>query len=118
MTTVASPVHANPGDENAPPPSGIALCLSGGGYRAMLFHLGALWRLNELGFLGKLDRISSVSGGSITAGVLAVNWSSLDFDDAGIGRGFQRVVDGVRGVAGRTIDVAAIVRGILLPGSV
>jgi hypothetical protein len=22
---------------------GIALCLSGGGYRAMLFHLGALW---------------------------------------------------------------------------
>src|SRR5437870_10694486 len=28
-----------------------ALCLSGGGYRAMLFHLGALWRLNELAYL-------------------------------------------------------------------
>lgn len=24
--------------------AGIALCLSGGGYRAMLFHAGALWR--------------------------------------------------------------------------
>src|SRR5262245_28221555 len=47
---------------------GIALCLSGGGYRAMLFHLGALWRLNEAGLLSQLKRISSVSGGSITAG--------------------------------------------------
>ena len=28
---------------------GTALCLSGGGYRAALFHLGALRRLNELG---------------------------------------------------------------------
>ena len=47
----------------------MALCLSGGGYRAMLFHVGALWRLNELGLLPRLDRVSSVSGGSITAGV-------------------------------------------------
>ena len=29
------------------PKPGIALCLSGGGYRAMLFHVGSLWRLNE-----------------------------------------------------------------------
>jgi hypothetical protein len=34
----------------------------------MLFHLGALWRLNEVGLLRGLVRISSVSGGSITAG--------------------------------------------------
>jgi NTE family protein len=27
------------------PELGTALCLSGGGYRAMLFHLGAIWRL-------------------------------------------------------------------------
>jgi len=44
-----------------------ALCLSGGGYRAMLFHLGSFWRLNELGWLPKLDRVSSVSGGTIAA---------------------------------------------------
>src|SRR6059058_6076968 len=48
------------------------LAMSGGGFRATLFHLGTLWRLNELAHLPKVDRISSVSGGSITAGVLAV----------------------------------------------
>ena len=35
------------------PRPGIGLCLSGGGYRAMLFHVGAIWRLNELGLLRK-----------------------------------------------------------------
>jgi NTE family protein len=52
-------------------PRGVALCLSGGGYRATLFHLGALRRLNELGILGKINTITSVSGGSILAGHLA-----------------------------------------------
>jgi NTE family protein len=51
--------------------SGLALCLSGGGYRATLFHLGAVRRLHELGLLARLDTISSVSGGSIFAGLLA-----------------------------------------------
>lgn len=51
--------------------SGHALCLSGGGYRAALFHLGAVRRLNECGVLGHLDMISSVSGGSILAAHLA-----------------------------------------------
>src|SRR4030095_10893384 len=55
-------------DGTGAPEKGIGLCFSGGGYRAMLFHLGALWRLNEWGYLPKLTRISSVSGGSITAG--------------------------------------------------
>ena len=62
------------------PADGVALCLSGGGYRAMLFHLGCLWRLNQAGLLPKLDRISSVSGGSITAAALGANWASLGFD--------------------------------------
>ena len=64
------PVHDS---STAPPEPGIALCLSGGGYRAMLFHVGCLWRLNQLGLLGRLNRISSVSGGSITAGVLGLS---------------------------------------------
>ena len=50
---------------------GIALCLSGGGFRATLFHLGALRRLNELGVLSQVDTISSVSGGSIVSAHLA-----------------------------------------------
>jgi NTE family protein len=52
-------------------PDKIALCLSGGGYRAALFHLGAIRRLNELGLLARVDTISSVSGGSILSAHLA-----------------------------------------------
>lgn len=52
---------------------GVALCLSGGGYRAALFHLGAVRRLNELGVLGRVDTITSVSGGSILAAHLAAS---------------------------------------------
>jgi NTE family protein len=58
----------------------IGLAMSGGGFRATLFHLGALIRLNEFGYLPKLDRISSVSGGSITNGLLAVCWKRLSFN--------------------------------------
>jgi NTE family protein len=50
---------------------GVALCLSGGGFRAALFHLGALRRLNELGILSQVEAISAVSGGSIVAAHLA-----------------------------------------------
>src|SRR4029077_16907184 len=63
--------------------SGVGLCLSGGGFRATLFHMGALRRLNELGVLSKLDTISSVSGGSITAAALATALAGggpLDWD--------------------------------------
>ncbi len=52
---------------------GIGLCLSGGGYRATIFHAGALRRLAELGVLShpEFRTISSVSGGSIAAAFLA-----------------------------------------------
>src|SRR3712207_1443974 len=60
---------------------GIGLAMSGGGFRAMLFHAGALMRLNELGLLSKIERISSVSGGSIAAGHLAVVWRALGTPD-------------------------------------
>ena len=59
---------------------GIALCLSGGGYRAALFHAGALRRLNELGVLSQARTISSVSGGSIASGLLATVWPRLERD--------------------------------------
>ena len=58
-------------DDLHPADHRTALCLSGGGFRAALFHLGALRRLNELGVLSKVDTIASVSGGSILAAHLA-----------------------------------------------
>jgi NTE family protein len=103
------------GDEPEP---GIGLCMSGGGYRAMLFHAGSLWRLNDAGYLSRLDRISSVSGGSITAAQLAIAWPELGFA-GGVAAGYvERVVAPLRRLAAETLDRAGIVRGILTPGSI
>jgi Patatin-like phospholipase len=63
----------------------IGLALSGGGFRASLFHLGVIRRLRAEDRLRELDCIASVSGGSITAAHLLANCdkynsSPKDFD--------------------------------------
>ncbi len=114
-----SPVRTISGDEERAPEDGTGLCLSGGGYRAMLFHTGAVWRLGETGLLQKLRRISSVSGGSITAGVLGMRWKELGFDSTGVPRNLGgAVVDPIRRLASRTIDVGAIAAGTAWFGSI
>ena len=101
------------------PPEGVALCLSGGGYRATLFHLGTLWRLAEAGWLAQLDRVSSVSGGSIAAGALALAWDDLRVRENGVAERFRDLVVGpVRALADRTVDVWAVGSGVTLPGGV
>jgi NTE family protein len=112
---VLSPVR-EPGID-APEP-GVALCLSGGGYRAMVFHLGVLLRLNELGYLPRLQRISSVSGGSITAAMLGLKWSRLKFVNGVAEALVDEVVDPIRAFAGKTIDVGSVIGGIFLPGTI
>jgi NTE family protein len=113
----SSPVRDAAGAEDVA--SGIGLCLSGGGYRAMVFHIGVLWRLNELGYLPRLDRVSSVSGGSITAGVLGARWERLAFDPTGVAKAFDaQVVTPLRELASRTLDARAIIGGALLPGTI
>ena len=98
------------------PPVGVGLGMSGGGYRAMLFHLGSLWRLNELGYLPKLTRVSSVSGGSITSARLGQVWNKLAFDRAGVAQAFTaEVVEPIRELASHTIDLPAVVVGAVLP---
>jgi NTE family protein len=52
----------------------IGLALSGGGYRAVAYHLGTFRKLQELGLLDRVDLISGVSGGSIAGAFLAANW--------------------------------------------
>ena len=97
----------------------MALSLSGGGYRAMLFHIGSLWRLNELGYLKGLKRISSVSGGSITAGMLGLKWGQLGFGANNVAANYvTEVVAPIRALAGTTIDRTSILRGIFTPGSI
>jgi NTE family protein len=95
----------------------IALAFSGGGYRSTLFCLGSIWRLNEFGLLAQLDRITSVSGGSILSAYLAMNWKDLGFtDDTGVSPVFKQVIaDPIRHFCSQGLDVAAFITGALLP---
>lgn len=93
----------------------LGLALSGGGFRATLFGLGSLWRLNELGLLSALDRITSVSGGSILAGYLGYKWRALRFSH-GIAQNFaDEVVSPLRQFCIQTIDTPSGIKGILSP---
>jgi predicted acylesterase/phospholipase RssA len=65
----------------------IGLALSGGGLRACLYHLGLVRFLRDAGILPQVTHITSVSGGSVLAAHLALNWdryngSDNDFDAA------------------------------------
>lgn len=53
----------------------VGLALSGGGFRATLFHLGVVRALRDLGLLSDVRNICSVSGGSVLAAHLVLNWS-------------------------------------------
>jgi NTE family protein len=100
--------------EQAPEP-GIALCLSGGGYRAMLFHAGAFLRLGEAQLLPEIKRFSSVSGGSIAAASLALAWPRLEDEGFSFAAIRTHVVDRLREQAGRSVDWRAVVGGLLIP---
>jgi len=94
----------------------LGLCLSGGGYRAMLFHAGALCRLNEAGLLQKLDMVSSVSGGSIAAGLLAVLWPRLTFA-GGVATNFDIYLDKILEFSQVFLDAPSIFKGLFNPFS-
>jgi NTE family protein len=115
-----APVEAIPADpEQANPEPGMALCLSGGGYRAMVFHIGVLWRLYESNLLTNIKRISSVSGGSITAGLLGLKWRELSFQPANVKNDFvPKVVEPLCGLTTETIDEDSFILGHLFPGSI
>jgi predicted acylesterase/phospholipase RssA len=78
------------------PDGGLGLTLSGGGFRATLYHLGVVRFLYDAGALSRVRRICSVSGGSILAAHLVLNWGRYtgkadDFDAAA-----QELLDLVR----------------------
>ena len=65
----------------------IGLALSGGGFRATLYHLGLVRFLRDAKILPNVTHITSVSGGSILAAHLVLNWdrytgSESEFDSA------------------------------------
>lgn len=74
----------------------IGLALSGGGFRATLYHLGIVRFLKDAGLLESVTHMTSVSGGSVIAAHLALNWdryngSPEEFDDVS-----QEIIDFVR----------------------
>jgi len=65
----------------------IGLALSGGGFRAAIYHLGVIRYLRDAQILPKISHITCVSGGSVTGAHLALNWdrycgSDSEFDQA------------------------------------
>jgi predicted acylesterase/phospholipase RssA len=65
----------------------IGLALSGGGFRGILYHLGVARFLRDAGILPQVTHITAVSGGSIFAAHLCLNWgryngSPSEFDAA------------------------------------
>src|SRR5262245_8362714 len=103
--------------ERLDPTSDIGLALSGGGYRAMLYHLGTLWRLNDANLMRRLGAVSSVSGGSITAGVLAMAWDDLEIDAHGHASKFgELVVDPIVELSKHGVDVMSVISGFFVPG--
>jgi NTE family protein len=94
---------------------GTGLCLSGGGYRAALFHLGATRRLNELGVLGAVRTISAASGGAITANLLAdprLGWPG----ETGrpVVQGFEEfVAEPLRALTARNVRTPALLKKAL-----
>ena len=60
----------------------IGLALSGGGSRAIAYHLGCLRALNDRSILDRIGVISAVSGGSVIAGMYGYSSSSFEeFDE-------------------------------------
>jgi hypothetical protein len=87
---------------------GAVLCLSGGGYRAALFHLGALTRLNELGLLARTETVGAVSGGSILAALLA---AKIPWPLQGAFREWpEAVAEPMRAIARRNLRARALLR--------
>ncbi|MDJ0514163.1 MAG: patatin-like phospholipase family protein [Methyloceanibacter sp.] len=59
----------------------IGLALSGGGFRATLFHLGLIRFLRDAGLLASVKHLASVSGGSIIAAHLIYRWRDYTSPD-------------------------------------
>ena len=107
----AARATAHHGPSARRPRHGAALCLSGGGFRAALFHLGAVRRLNELGALGRLRTISAVSGGAIVASLLMhpeLEWPDPQGDPAPVGGLDELVAEPLTRLCSRNLRTPAL----------
>jgi predicted acylesterase/phospholipase RssA len=92
----------------------LALCFSGGGLRATFFHLGVIKGLRETEIggtpaLSKVTEIYSVSGGSIFAAHLLINWDKY----CGTDEEFEKAARDLYKVAKRDLRGRVIRRWVL-----
>jgi NTE family protein len=93
-----------------PDPGRIALCLSGGGFRALHWHLGGLRALNARGWLPRLAEVSGVSGGALVGAWLGLCWERLRFDARGVAVNYAEEVDApLRALAQLRLGIASSV---------
>ena len=85
-----------PMPERPPPSHRIGLALSGGGFRAVAFHLGVMRALHDRGVLNRVNVLSTVSGGSVIGSMWAYSTEPFDVFD-------ERVCDLLR--RGLTADI-------------
>src|SRR4029079_11662252 len=84
----AAPAEAEAGAAGGPGSAGeIALCLSGGGYRAAAFHLGVLDLLDRAGLLDRVRVLSTISGGTL----LGTAWALSCARQEGVASFFARM---------------------------
>jgi NTE family protein len=93
----------------------MALCLSGGGFRAALFHLGAARCLNDHGVLSQLDTITCVSGGSIFGAHLAAAINPWPPSGATLPDWEEQIAEPFRKFAGRDLRTWPILCRYLPP---
>ena len=79
---------------------GIGITLSGGGFRAVLYHLGLIRFLRDAGILPRVHHICAVSGGSIMAAHLVLNWDRYNGSAKEGWAPFMRPTKSIRFAAG------------------
>lgn len=82
-------------------PPRIGIALSGGGSRAMAFHLGCLRAMHDRGLLNNVEVLSTVSGGSVIGAMYAYSNDSFDEFEQRVLAILKRGL--VRGIARRTL---------------
>ncbi|WP_368964566.1 patatin-like phospholipase family protein [Parafrankia sp. FMc2] len=98
----------------------VGLALSGGGFRATAFGLGALRALHDRNILADIEVVSGISGGSLLTAMWAYGPESFDeFDDSVtslLRRGLQREL-AIRAFSPRRVAANTVsVTGAMLPG--
>src|SRR3954469_6122659 len=89
----------------------IGLALSGGGFRATLYHLGLVRFLRDAGLLSQVTHITSVSGGIVFAAHLVLNWDLYNGSPSGCDAAASKLFS-----VGRMDVLIRIVRRALLNG--